>query len=258
MEKNKKIKAICGFVTAIFIILSGIAFAVNATVIYKTGGTRPYNREIVGKHLLYVLPVVVPTLIAIITGIVLSFTHPVEKPKLRASKNAGVMLKRLKLTLPADFDASLYTEIAAEEKKRDIIFYSFIASASVLGILALILAIFSEYSLENINACITRSAITVISISFVIGALAYIADRLIARSTDREIDAIKNILKDIKLQRTPQKADKKSRSGNVSRIAGFAVLGIAALFLIIGAMGDGMADVLEKAVRICTECIGLG
>ncbi|MBE6586468.1 MAG: thioredoxin [Ruminococcaceae bacterium] len=34
------------------------------------------------------------------------------------------------------------------------------------------------------------------------------------------------------------------------------VVGLA--FVVLGVLNGGMADVLGKAIRICTECIGLG
>ncbi|MBE6563056.1 MAG: thioredoxin [Ruminococcaceae bacterium] len=37
-----------------------------------------------------------------------------------------------------------------------------------------------------------------------------------------------------------------------------AILILAAAALIYGAIAGGTADVLTKAVNICTECIGLG
>ena len=38
-----------------------------------------------------------------------------------------------------------------------------------------------------------------------------------------------------------------------------AALGVLGLILIVvGINGGGMADVLEKAINICTQCIGLG
>jgi hypothetical protein len=39
------------------------------------------------------------------------------------------------------------------------------------------------------------------------------------------------------------------------RVVVFAV-GVA--FIVLGIRNGGMADVLGKAIRICTECIGLG
>ena len=41
-------------------------------------------------------------------------------------------------------------------------------------------------------------------------------------------------------------------------IARYAILAASVVFIVIGIFNGGMADVLGKAVRICTECIGLG
>ncbi|MBO4940102.1 MAG: thioredoxin [Clostridia bacterium] len=41
----------------------------------------------------------------------------------------------------------------------------------------------------------------------------------------------------------------------MSRIA-LAAVGV--VLVVVGIFNGGMADVLEKAVQICTQCIGLG
>ena len=42
------------------------------------------------------------------------------------------------------------------------------------------------------------------------------------------------------------------------RISRYCILGVAVLFLVYGLATGGIADVLAKAINICTECIGLG
>ena len=42
------------------------------------------------------------------------------------------------------------------------------------------------------------------------------------------------------------------------KITRLVILGVAIVALILGAVFGGYADVLTKAVNICTECIGLG
>lgn len=42
------------------------------------------------------------------------------------------------------------------------------------------------------------------------------------------------------------------------KITKLIILGIAIITLVLGAIFGGYADVLTKAVNICTECIGLG
>mgnify|MGYP003298945228 CR=1 FL=1 len=48
---------------------------------------------------------------------------------------------------------------------------------------------------------------------------------------------------------------KKSKKAPVAR---FVLLGVACVLIVIGLTQNGFYDVLQKAVRICTECIGLG
>ena len=40
--------------------------------------------------------------------------------------------------------------------------------------------------------------------------------------------------------------------------ARLAVLAAAIVLIVLGVLNGGMADVLGKAINICTECIGLG
>ena len=42
------------------------------------------------------------------------------------------------------------------------------------------------------------------------------------------------------------------------KVTRYCILGVAILFLVYGLATGGIADVLAKAINICTECIGLG
>ena len=55
-------------------------------------------------------------------------------------------------------------------------------------------------------------------------------------------------------------ADKKKLTENPRIVWGIRglILAVGVLFIVLGIFNGGMADVLGKAIRICTECIGLG
>ena len=57
-----------------------------------------------------------------------------------------------------------------------------------------------------------------------------------------------------------KKADnaQSSPASKKVKITIFIILGVAIISLVLGAIFGGYADVLTKAVNICTECIGLG
>lgn len=43
-----------------------------------------------------------------------------------------------------------------------------------------------------------------------------------------------------------------------TRLLRWGLLGLAAVFIVIGLLRQEQAEVLGKAVRICLECIGVG
>ena len=45
---------------------------------------------------------------------------------------------------------------------------------------------------------------------------------------------------------------------NLSKTASFLLLGIGAALLLFGVLSGDMELVLQKAVRVCLECIGIG
>ena len=80
--------------------------------------------------------------------------------------------------------------------------------------------------------------------------------------TEKSAECELKLLRDAVANGTPiAKAgtlDESEREVNTVKIARLAILAVAIVFVIIGIFNGGMADVLAKAVKICTECIGLG
>ena len=52
-----------------------------------------------------------------------------------------------------------------------------------------------------------------------------------------------------------KKSEAENKSVEYMRVV---ILLIGILFVVLGIVNGGMRDVLEKAIKICTECIGLG
>jgi hypothetical protein len=82
-------------------------------------------------------------------------------------------------------------------------------------------------------------------------AVACAGTALHGRSAKREIEALKTCrpAKVSKVEYRPETGRK------ILRIALFAA---AIAFVVIGAVNGETAGVIAKAIRICTECIGLG
>ena len=47
----------------------------------------------------------------------------------------------------------------------------------------------------------------------------------------------------------------KNKAINITRVA---LLALSVLLIVVGIFNGGAEDVLQKAINICTECIGLG
>ena len=76
------------------------------------------------------------------------------------------------------------------------------------------------------------------------------------KSLEKEIELMKQASKQAPLQNKPvAPAPCKERYVLIAR---YAILAIAIAFIIFGYANDGIADVIGKAAKICTECVGLG
>ena len=75
------------------------------------------------------------------------------------------------------------------------------------------------------------------------------------RSAEREIEWTKVAISEGK------KSDQigtENNAENTKKIVRLVLVGAACALIVIGLTQDGFYDVLQKAIRICTECIGLG
>ena len=76
----------------------------------------------------------------------------------------------------------------------------------------------------------------------------------------------KSMEKEIELMRqaaaqAPKEAERaapKAGSNRVASIVRIAIFAIGVVLVVLGACNEGTADILTKAVNICTECVGLG
>ena len=260
MEKRIKIHYITGLVTAALVLLLGLSLAISAAVIYFGGTEQPYSRETVGEYLKYVLPFGILCILAVISGIVIKFVFPLEKSKLLPQSDEFRALKRQRARLEKKNAEALSDErILKESLYRKKISIALLAVLSILGIAALLVALLGNYDAALINESVIRVALTVFAVALIGGASAYVAKIYMAASARREAEIIKELLNSCESLESSsaaeEKVDRKPLYMNIARASIFA---LAIVFIVIGIFNGGMADVLGKAVRICTECIGLG
>ena len=244
--------------TTVLVILLGISLIICTAHLYFTGGEQPYSRESVGKYLnILVIPSLITIAVAVAGLIIkaISGSQDDDKTKRTYSEQLKSYASRFDLS-GIEGDTA---ETVRKEKTDRMIFsnIAYIFSAVVFVYVLAYLFFFADFSIENlngdvINACIHTLPICAIAISIHVQRI-YHAER----SSKKALDAIREYAKEKPLPKLTKKDD-CDKKVNPELIIRYAILAVAIVFIALGVFNGGMKDVLAKAVKICTECIGLG
>ena len=256
---NPKYGKIISIATAVMTVLLGIALIISAAHLFYTGGETPYTRERVEQYLSYcIIPAIIACLL-IIAGKVFDF---IENAKMdaKAKRTETEMLygyaKRFDIDkLGEDARASVLNE----RRFRRYISIVCHSVAILFGITAVIyLAFIANFTVEELTADVLRAFCFSLPLAVLsVGAEAtriFICESSAKKERALLLDAVKDGYKP-----SPAKGEREaSLEIKATVITRYAILGVAVLLIVIGIVNGGMADVLSKAVKICTECIGLG
>lgn len=256
-EKIKKIHLIYGCVAAVLILALGIALILSCLDIYNSG-PRPYSPESIGLRFPRIAILVYSCIALALGGIILDLALPAEQKKPKIVKDELSLLKRLK-EKAGILDEQTASAVKKEEKKRKIFR---LTTAVVFIALMIYPAIYfldgSHFTIESLNTDI-RKAVCIALIPAMVGLiLCYICSELERKSISRETELYKAAAAESKgtpAQAAPVKPAKKFNAVAVTRVV---VLTVAVCFIVLGIYNLGIKDVFDKAVAICTECIGLG
>lgn len=268
MSKNK-IKGISVLITSALLILLGILFIACTAHLYFTGGARPYSRERVGEYLsLLAIPSLV-TLLSCVVSFVLALIYGEEKSEARADLTAPT-LKRLSERLSLEeCPENIRGGILLERKKRRLaLLCSSIFIAVFCTVMAVFLLNFKRFTLESYNADVIEAALIVLPLAVGIIGVICVKYYFDGESKKRELLLVREGLsagakavgdaEEENAHKCKALAFLSAHGERVLLISRLAILALALVFVGVGILNGGMADVLGKAVRICTECIGLG
>ncbi len=257
---NSRLKRSIAAATSAALAALGILFIISALNIAAFGGTRPYTREVVGAFLLPLIPSAVIAVGLIAAGFVLS--------GLSKEKNEDDKAKRGPYERLADYvrrfegcelPAAQNTAIRKERRYRRNVNILFFSISLLLSAAAFIYVIFfAELTVSELNKNVMLAF--AVSLPLLISAVGIHILRafLLNKSAERELAALKEcIRKGVRIS-APVSPREYRREGILRLSAGLCVLAVAVTFIVLGIFNGGMEDVLAKAVKICTECIGLG
>lgn len=198
------------------------------------------------------LPVYLGLSLAALGGLLDAF-KPRKRKRIAATRQDWLILRRLREAADlTNYPKSLRQDILAErraQRRR----YAILIVPVMLTCAAFALYLLSghRFSREDINGSVLGCVGALLpGLALCLGwTMAGI--RKNAESSRREIDLLKQVT-------TSEKTAAQWASPQYGRYLRYPLLALAVFLLIWGLYLGGAADVLTKAVNICTECIGLG
>ena len=263
MKRKELIHKIYGICLAVLILAVGVCFALSCISIYRSGSS-PFTRDSIAVHFDRIAIPVYVCLAGVIGGGVLSLVLPLERSKVKPRRDAAVTLDKLSAKLDtASCDASVQASIRKERVLRLVV----VIVTGVLSVGAMLPAIIwcvnpAHFSIENLSGDIKTASLFVIPCAVVALGLWVVAVLWCGASVTLETALVKTALasgKGLPKQRGEALPPKRLTSNPyfVWGVRG-AILAVGIACIVLGILNGGMADVLGKAIRICTECIGLG
>ena len=252
-EPTQRIRSLIRGLLSISIIVAGLCLMAACLSIYHSGD-HPFSREAVAAAF---RPIALPVYLCL--GLtVLSFAAELALPrpdgKAKPRRQAAMLLRRMQektdLSLCGE---ELRSSVLAQRKSRQ--------NRNRIGIVLVVLcgAVFLSYGANphnfhqtQINDSMIRAMYRFVPCTLIpFGYGIFAAYRNLA-SMEAEIELLKSAPKESKVYGTVTGSDARWTSlRNV-------LLVVALVILVYGFFAGGTADVLTKAVNICTECVGLG
>lgn len=239
MPKDK-IRKIIGWISTALILAVAAALIISCVQINQSG-SRPFTREVIGLYAGRIAAIGWICLAVVTIGLLI----PNQADQMKAIRSEQDLLRRYSSDLP---------QAKKEQKLRR---NCYIAAFVLIALLAVYPVIYfcdlSHFSIANLTDDIIRGLQVTLIPSAMALVLVFLCGRVEKRSISREIAAYQAA--GVKPGKAPRRENMDPKRLLAVRCT---VLTVAVVFIILGIVNGGITDVLGKAIRICTECIGLG
>lgn len=268
MQENRKrlLKSIYTVCFSVLTVVVGLLFIVQAWSIFRSAERNAFTVARISQHFHQIVVPVAFWVLALIGNIVLGYVYPDEQERLKPYFETSERVNRLKRRLPEN-------SLLRRRDKTDYICLAVGCAALVLAVAASVVSL--VYLLDKSYAPILNESIFVESDAMtdrLVRVLVWSASGMMlllaavilgdtfAKKKEEKIkrEIAENAVKGIRVPAA--KAEKRTAKEHTKLLwiirGGVAVVGIVCV--ITGICNGGMADVLKKAIQICTQCIGLG
>jgi hypothetical protein len=271
----RRIHLAYGIVLSLLVITLGILLIVSCLDIYHSG-PRPFSVESVSEHFADIALPFYLCLIWALGGFVLALALPLEKSRLKAAVSPQETLRRLSTKL----DAAKQPDGIRRERVLRLVLICVNAVLYFIGATLSLIYLLNKanFPAQNANAEILNGALAVginlalpfalsVALCFINKAsvkreIMYVKQEIVEQSHAKIEKAIRNeVVEQGNISPAPITKEKSffaKREKEILLVVRCAVLVIGLAFVIVGMVNGGMADVVQKAIKICTECIGLG
>ncbi len=244
-----------GIVTGAAAIVAGICLMAACLLLYRSGGEQIYTAEKVSAYFASIALPVYTALALAVGGWILHFILPKEAKKPKIEKNYGAALRRLmeKRSLTEGDPQILRGMLTAENARR----LHWIISIVLLVIGSAVFLVFgadpNHFGMTGINQSMARAMYIMLPCLGIPFGYAVFAAYYNKVSLRKQAELAKQLPIVEKAPAVP--VPQGSRAVQITRCV---VLCAALACILYGYLAGGTADVLTKAVNICTECVGLG
>ncbi len=258
MNKSKYERAVF-LATTVCLILLGIAFIGCVAHLYFTGGDQPFSRESVGGYLkILAIPSVI-TIGLVIAGVIMRYINNSEDDE-ATPRTKSELLESFEARYDIECFKGQARELISKERHSRNLFESIAYAFSAL-IFVLVLAymiFFAEFTVETLNADVMAALTVALPLCAIALGIHVPRVYLAEASCERELAAMKEYIKENGTAGVKKNERPDAKRLDPSLILKYVILAASVVFIILGVVNGGMDDVLAKAVKICTECIGLG
>lgn len=252
---TKTIRTVYRVLTSVSTVVAGICLAGACLGIYRSGGDQIFTPEKVAAAFSDISLSVYICLALVVGGFILDLILPEEKEKRSIAKQYPLILQRLheKADL-SQCEPKLHAAIRAEQNKRKLHLWISLGLLLEGSIVFLCYALNgSHFHQSQINESMIRAMYWLLPCMAVPFGYGVFAALYSSKSIQKEIELVKLAPKAVGKPETGA-AQKKS----IVPYLRWGLLAIGIIIFTYGYYAGGTADVLTKAINICTECVGLG
>lgn len=249
----KLLRRIYGAVLSTVIIMAGICLMAACYGIYRSGQD-PFSRQSVAQAFSGIAVPVYLCLVLVIGGFILALLLPEETKKAAPRRQTGLILQRLQAKTDLNgCDPELQKAVLAQRQRRK---RSRILTAAALAVGSAVFLSYalniSHFTMEDINGSMVKAVALLLPCMAVPFGFAVYAVYSGRKSMETEITLLRQASSP-----APAAAAEKAKVRHWPQLR-YVILVLAVGLLILGYCTGGTADVLTKAINICTECVGLG